>query len=246
MTEERRDRIVRIRGWIVVGAITVSFVGFVLGTGPRSPAGPHARNDADPERSDAPLARSHAELASAPWRQNVEWEPGSLPVRAPVTTADAEARAAALARRATRRAFEGAPPTIPHPVSQGSGVECRACHEHGAEVAGRIAPAMSHPWMSMCTQCHVPETHVLGVHSESAAATVDSDFVGHRRNEGSVRHGLGAPPQPLHGRFLRERCLSCHGPSGAPGLQTSHPERTICEQCHATDAWSMQHPGVEG
>jgi nitrate reductase (cytochrome), electron transfer subunit len=243
MTAERSP-IVPLRAWLIGAVVATSFIGFFFGVRTRPP--PAAFDQVDASRpSSAPPARSHEELAANPWRPNrATWIPHALPDRVPVTTRDPQALAATLLRRAERRAFDGAPPTIPHPVSQASGVECRACHEHGAMVAGRIAPAMSHPVMPMCTQCHVPETTALGVQSTSAAATVGSDFMGYRLQTGSTRYGPDAPPQPNHPRFMRENCLACHGAGGSPGLQTSHPDRLVCEQCHPTDALLDQHPGA--
>jgi cytochrome c-type protein NapB len=40
-------------------------------------------------------------------------------------------------------------------------------------------------------------------------------------------------PHPMH---MRSECDSCHGPSGRPGLRTSHPDRQNCVQCHASSA----------
>ncbi len=57
--------------------------------------------------------------------------------------------------RAQRRAFEGAPPTVPHPVDQAGFPACLTCHREGMDVAGRMAPATSHPERGNCLQCHV-------------------------------------------------------------------------------------------
>lgn len=46
----------------------------------------------------------------------------------------------------------------------------------------------------------------------------------------------GSPPMIPHAPFSAEKCTDCHGPSthskelGVP--TTSHPERTMCRQCH--------------
>ena len=63
--------------------------------------------------------------------------------------------AAAHATRMSRRAFDGAPPTVPHAVTQRTH-DCVACHGEGAVVAGIIAPRMLHEMRPSCTQCHVP------------------------------------------------------------------------------------------
>ncbi len=64
----------------------------------------------------------------------------------------------ALARRAARRAYQGAPPTIPHAVDQLAVPACLTCHERGVTLAGVSAPAMSHPRRDSCLQCHVVAT----------------------------------------------------------------------------------------
>jgi nitrate reductase (cytochrome), electron transfer subunit len=57
--------------------------------------------------------------------------------------------------RASRRAYEGAPPTIPHAIEQRGHPDCLSCHEHGARIAGHIAPRPTHAFYQSCTQCHV-------------------------------------------------------------------------------------------
>ena len=42
----------------------------------------------------------------------------------------------------------------------------------------------------------------------------------------------GAPPTIPHTLWLRGNCLACHGAFGFAELQTSHPERANCVQCH--------------
>jgi cytochrome c-type protein NapB len=39
-----------------------------------------------------------------------------------------------------------------------------------------------------------------------------------------------------HTTFMRESCLSCHGPTGADPIRTTHAWRTNCLQCHAPSA----------
>ena len=53
-----------------------------------------------------------------------------------------------------------------------------------------------------------------------------------------------APPQIPHQGVMRERCMSCHGPNGRDALQSSHPERQSCTQCHAAAASDDLRPGV--
>lgn len=139
-----------------------------------------------------------------------------------------------------RRAYPGAPPVIPHPVSLSDdpapGEPCLSCHELGgfAPKFQAYTPVVPHPEKTNCLQCHTsPETEELFVPSEFIAA---------------VRPALGqaampgAPPPMPHALEMRENCLSCHsGPAAIPEIRTTHPERSNCLQCHvptnATDVF---------
>lgn len=220
--------------------LTLALVGFFVGI--RRPARfgqqftPSSHFDSDRQ---APLARTNLELVRRPWSTEEEpWAPDDWGSgRPPVTPADHKAKAAALALRAEHRAFSGAPPTIPHPVGQSSAQECRVCHENGARIGTTVAPAWSHADYTLCTQCHVSEVAALSFREAfSAAATAESSFVGLRGAAAPYRWVPGAPPQIPHSVAMRERCSSCHGPQGKPGLQTSHPQRPSCQQCHTASA----------
>ncbi len=62
------------------------------------------------------------------------------------------------ARWTPRRAFDGAPLTIPHAIRQQGPPDCLGCHETGVVVAARRAPKMNHARRDSCTQCHVVRT----------------------------------------------------------------------------------------
>lgn len=49
------------------------------------------------------------------------------------------------------RAFEGAPPLVPHEIEEESG--CLDCHRLG----DNDAPITSHPERVNCVQCHIPQ-----------------------------------------------------------------------------------------
>lgn len=148
------------------------------------------------------------------------------------------ARAAAkssAAERAARRAYDGAPPVIPH---QSFGVACISCHnEKGVEVAGvGFAPPSPHegtPGMSAasrCQQCHV----FRGGEGEFAANAFSGLPQNFRKGERLYR---GAPPSIPHRLFMRENCLACHGGGAArEEIRCSHPERSRCLQCHAASS----------
>jgi len=141
-----------------------------------------------------------------------------------------EVVARTTAARAAGRAYDGAPPVIPHAIVG----ECATCHDDdGSAIAGvGAAPASPHGRermsgdMRRCRQCHVPST--------TAAAFVRSRFTG--LPQGPWRGGRfyeGAPPTIPHTLQLRENCLSCHsGPASRAEIRTSHPERVRCRQCH--------------
>jgi len=147
-----------------------------------------------------------------------------------VPEADGAVKSAADVR-AGRRAYDGAPPVIPH---ASFGTNCSACHNaQGMPVEGTgYAPASPHEGTdkagatTRCQQCHVFVT--------DDDLFVSSDFVGLQQD---LRRGGRlnpiAPPTIPHRTLMRENCLACHaGPGARQEIVTSHPERTRCRQCH--------------
>lgn len=138
----------------------------------------------------------------------------------------------ALAKRAANRAFEGAPPTIPHQIDHMSTVSCTACH--GADGQSLrignqvVAQPMSHPLMTNCTQCHVPQQQI----QEDEQQWLRNSFADEPSPEQGERAFPGAPPSIPHTVWMRQDCLSCHGPNGQPALRSGHVWRTNCLQCH--------------
>ncbi|MCP3915779.1 MAG: hypothetical protein GY711_09505 [bacterium] len=181
----------------------------------RTPTGAQARGLASQER----------ELRSqGPWT-------GSSPMTYVLAGDREAARAASLAARATRRAFEGAPPVMPHSALFGDGSkECVDCHTNGMRLGERVAHPMSHPPLANCTQCHIESRH----RDFPPPRPVESGFRG-RAAPAPPPVGAGPPVIP-HQVLMRGRCLSCHGEFGYPGLRTSHPERAACVQCHVATA----------
>ena len=133
--------------------------------------------------------------------------------------------------RADRRAYDGAPPTIPH---ESFGAACTGCHdERGQSVSGLgFAPASPHDNTSKaggttrCRQCHVfRTTDDLFVGSEYEGIPQDL--------AAGDRASAGAPPRIPHRILMRENCVACHdGPGAREEARTTHPERTRCRQCH--------------
>jgi len=133
--------------------------------------------------------------------------------------------------RAERRAYDGAPPVIPH---EAQGIECTACHnERGMDVPDLgFAPPMPHEFtdgmsaISRCEQCHV-------FHASDAVFVANS-FNGLRQDlrRGDRLNPLAPPTRP-HKTFMRENCSACHdGPAAREEIRTPHPDRIRCAQCH--------------
>ncbi|MBM4363579.1 MAG: hypothetical protein FJ104_12935, partial [Deltaproteobacteria bacterium] len=139
----------------------------------------------------------------------------------------AELRRSLLESRARRRAYDGAPPGIPHAIDEQSTASCLACHERGARIGDRLAPAMSHGPRPSCTQCHAP------VHAVDSLPS--NGFVGLPSPGPGRRAWPGAPPTVPHAVDLRGKCESCHGPTGLAGIRTPHPGRRSCTQCHVPE-----------
>lgn len=138
----------------------------------------------------------------------------------------------ALAKRDRNRAFNGAPPTIPHPVDQTTTASCMACHGEGARTISLRIPRVSHQFLTNCTQCHVESQprHM------AAILFRESEFDGLKAPTEGPRAFTGAPPQIPHSTWMRSDCLSCHGIAGLQGIRTTHPWRKNCQQCHAPSA----------
>lgn len=198
-----------------------------------------------PTVAGLPIPASHAAAgaivpndrpwASLPWRLNNP-APGLVPEsRAnPAAVADKfAARVRSMEQRASLRAFEGAPPVIPHVITDLNIQTCRACHAQGLRAGEKIAKMVSHTFLTNCTQCHV----------EAAGAFLGTDgglpntFVGFRSGGyGGTRAWAGAPPVMPHTTFMRTNCISCHGEHGYDGWRPDHLSRTNCVQCHAPAA----------
>lgn len=235
----------------LVVVIGVAAVGYVMGIRPEaSKAGRGSNPSADPDTSGSlnrPTAgavsgvvpaRTYAELRETSMGPNAKLKfsldqlvsTPSLPATG-VAPTQAEKRVS-LAARSARRAYNGAPPTIPHAVDARSADSCLSCHRTGLAIGDRVARTLPHPEYAQCTQCHVPALPELG----PVELSIGSEFVGLPAPLGGSRAWDGAPPTIPHSTRMRDNCLSCHGPKGEQGLRTSHPERSSCTQCHAPSA----------
>lgn len=226
----------------LTGVIGVAFVGFVVGIRQGVPAfeSPEFTEAAARHDPTALPATRYADFDRRLHGPNRAWrsaltdlaQPEHDPLAPVETTWSDDTRRALLAARAARRAYDGAPPVVPHPIDQMTARSCAACHVSGLHIADVWAPAMSHEFMHNCTQCHVEQWS----HELPPAAAVASLFRPLAAPVRGSRAWEGAPPTIPHPTFMRDNCMSCHGPSGPEPIRTSHPWRVNCLQCHAPSA----------
>ncbi len=129
------------------------------------------------------------------------------------------------------RAFHGAPPSIPHVISNErsmGGKSCLSCHQNGGFVKkfDAYAPVVPHPEKINCRQCHVPQNEKQ-LFKQTDFPKISAPNI---HNKALV----SSPPVIPHQLQLHENCLACHGGPSAPvEIRVSHPERVNCRQCHA-------------
>ena len=238
--------------------IALAVIGYLVGIGDGVPTPDAASEswliDAGSGRvstQDSKLipALSYADIANASLGPTKRWQatPQKLPpaeydLHAQIQPTEAD-KEASTKLRASRRAYNGAPPIIPHPVENTTDAACYACHAGGVQLAGVKASVMSHPYLANCQQCHAP---MAPAPFQSLDASVDSSFVGLPAPRAGRRAYPGAPPTIPHSRWMRENCNACHGgPHGWAGMESTHPWRTNCVQCHAPSATLDQMPESE-
>lgn len=156
---------------------------------------------------------------------------------------DPAAREAATSARAARRAYDGAPPTIPHAVGQMDVPNCMTCHAQGMRIRGHHASVISHTYATSCVQCHVVNERPMPGAALDGDLSQDNSFVGRPAPGRGERAWPVAPPTIPHTTWMRQNCASCHG-ALSTGLRTSHPWRQSCTQCHAPSAELDQRPGL--
>ncbi len=133
--------------------------------------------------------------------------------------------------RAARRAYEGAPPVVPHPPL---GTRCTACHTATGQPVPPLGMAPANPHsktidggrFTNCRQCHL--------FAKSEEEFQPNDFQGLPQVVARAdRPYPGAPPVIPHPLFMREDCLACHaGPAARPEIRCDHTQRANCRQCH--------------
>lgn len=237
-----RSRSIEIALVVAFGAALLGLVGGVRGTA-RDAA--KLQPAAQPSSARVVGARSYRDMQTQPADDNAHlsagwWEAlaGARPdPLAAVAVAPDTARARAT--RAARRAYEGAPPTIPHSVDQLAVPSCLVCHGKGLSIAKLNAPPLSHTEHSSCVQCHVVGSSPV---PGGDAAPYENQFAGLTESRPGSRAWLGAPPTIPHSTWMRERCQACHGVFATPGIRSSHPWRDSCTQCHVGSAVLDQRP----
>jgi cytochrome c-type protein NapB len=232
----------RVMALLAAAVVAVAFIGIVTGISPEEYQAkrPKPRIVADP--GDVPPARTHAELERRPWGGNPETSGWSRSKGIARVAASEEAPEGAVelddsvreavADRALLRAYDGAPPVIPHPVRAGGAPGCLACHGDGFALAGRRASALPHQAFASCTQCHVSSMPSPAVAKSTGPVVAANSWVGLASPTSGATAYDGAPPAVPHATWMREECESCHGPDASAPLRTPHPERRSCLQCH--------------
>lgn len=147
---------------------------------------------------------------------------------------EAKSRIYKAYHRAELRYYAYAPPFIPHQVLNR---QCLDCHGQGLVVEGRKAPVTPHPELVNCAQCHIRPDENVKLFKENL-------FVGTQETPALALPQPAGPPLMPHRLFLRERCLVCHGDATRKEIvQTSHPERSHCLQCHIPQALTSRENG---
>ncbi len=194
-----------------------------------------------------PTAPSYSEMAASDRGPNADWENDlrKLTRKKPnlfkQVEPSAQARQAVVEARRKLRAFDGAPPVIPHPINQTSSAACLSCHNENTEIKDRLAQKVPHKTYQSCTQCHVPTTtDAPPMAGDTMTANWPTNrFVGWTNQLEGKQAYSGGPPTIPHTTLMRKNCLSCHGAKAR--LRTTHPWRQSCLQCHAPSAGLDQH-----
>jgi cytochrome c-type protein NapB len=249
MSHDRHPTAVALRLYLIVSAVTaVAAVSVAVKRVParRPPVPPPltvalVRPPGEPIRAEAQVFRT---------------SPAMLAIE-PVAHRERSAHPRTLKTVHYLRAYPGAPPRIPHPLTADEfrTDACRTCHERGGFSLrfSAYVPLTPHPERGICLQCHV------GVDSIIGAPTPDTDpnsrcALCHGPNGGPPRADATlawattvwptlplltpdqSPPPIPHDLQFRENCLTCHaGQAAVAEIRTKHPERANCRQCHLTN-----------
>lgn len=242
MTTETGQKLAYVICFMVV-ALTVTgyFIGlqspmnpFETPTTGRAIKSPETSSVANLLDGDVIVATGYLDMAAATRKRSMEWRTNLTDLESDVdpmaeVTITPEQKKFALSLREQNRAFNGAPPTVPHSIDQMSTQACMACHGEGIKTESLRASKISHQFLNNCTQCHVENDprHML------ASLFRENSFIGLPAPTGGPRAFEGAPPMIPHSTWMRVDCMSCHGFTGVQGIRSTHPWRKNCQQCHA-------------
>ncbi|MBE2214859.1 MAG: hypothetical protein IAE82_13380 [Opitutaceae bacterium] len=208
--------------------------------------GPGATGDGS---ETAPPIVEYARLGEGSLHANRDWVNSLDKLASPAAPKagyaflSADEQALVRRQRASRRLYDGAPPTAPHPLDQLNPAACLECHGKPTSISGVMVPQMSHKLHANCLQCHVSSSGPTSTWRSREVALSDGNrFQGTTASGYGSRAYVGAPPVISHTTWMRQSCITCHGPGGTAAFRTSHPERQNCLQCHATDARAEQSP----
>jgi cytochrome c-type protein NapB len=192
---------------------------------------------------DVPVAPRYSELPGR-LHPNAAWvlslntlvrpNPGAQYIPAILDVAEQERL---RGRRVSRRMYDGAPPVAPHPLDQRSPAACLECHGRPTQIGSISVPQISHAQFTNCIQCHVSSVGPSSWWMARNESLSDGNrFAGKELSGKGTRAYTGAPPTVPHTTWMRDNCMSCHGPGGTVALRTPHPDRQSCSQCHAPNA----------
>jgi nitrate reductase (cytochrome), electron transfer subunit len=208
------------------------------------------------EHAPAPLAVPLVAPPDEPIRAEAQvfrTTPAMLAIE-PTTHRERSAHPRTLATVRFLRAYPGAPPRIPHPLTADEfrTDACKTCHERGGYSVRFAAyvPVTPHPERGICLQCHVGVDSVIGAPAPNPNPNARCPQC-HGPSGGAPRPEARAtwpttvwpqlprltqdrdPPPIPHDLQFRENCLTCHGgPAAVAEIRTTHPERANCRQCH--------------
>lgn len=234
------------RLFTIATIVIVMVIGLYIAA-PRNPTAPGATAPAAAPAATQDPIPAEADVFRAKW---------GMVAAEPDEQARPEARLRSLAFYRRLRAYPGAPPRVPHGLTQEEfrTQRCKICHERGGYAArfGAYAPVTPHPEFGECLQCHVPEAMSVGVAlpdrtgqvvcrqchvdpDRKPPSLVSLDWAPLAWPALDTRAMPGGPPDIPHSLQNRGDCLACHaGPAAVRELRTRHPERGNCRQCHVT------------
>jgi cytochrome c-type protein NapB len=195
--------------------------------------------------AEIPTAPRYKTISAAEWLANRDWKftladlPRAVaPPAGQAAATPAETRAA-IEHRKSLRAYDGAPPVIPHAIDTLKSSACTTCHGTDTHlvIGGKRPAEISHPWITNCTSCHVPADGLRQITAPPATRLIVENSFSGKSSTGHGPRAYGtAPPTMPHAVWMRQNCMACHGPGREQAIRTSHPERQNCLQCHAPNA----------